>query len=73
MYSLTGSFGVSWDVVGEGHSGQFAIANIPAGALVSGYPARDTKQLMRAVAAMYRLADIAGDLEKLVETKRHGG
>ncbi len=44
--------------------------DVPPGAMVSGYPARNHKELMRAWAAMYRLADIVDDLEALVEAKR---
>ncbi len=43
------------------------IADIPAGATVSGYPARPHRELLRAQAAMYRLAKIVDELEALVK------
>lgn len=42
------------------------IGNIPPGATVSGYPARDHREFLRAQAALYRLAKIVDDLEALV-------
>src|SRR6266481_6381041 len=47
------------------------IADVPAGVTVSGYPARPHRELLRAQAAMYRLAKIVDELEDLVEGK-HG-
>jgi UDP-3-O-[3-hydroxymyristoyl] glucosamine N-acyltransferase len=43
------------------------IGDIPAGAMVSGYPARNHHEVMRAVSAMHRLARIVDELEALVE------
>jgi len=42
------------------------IADIPAGATVSGYPARSHREYLRAQAALYRLAKIVDELEQLV-------
>src|SRR5216117_2605100 len=43
------------------------IADIPAEGTVSGYPARPHRELLRAQAAMYRLAKIVDELEALVQ------
>jgi len=43
------------------------IGDIPAGAIVSGYPARPHREAMRATAALFRLAKIVDELEALVE------
>ncbi|HXM37143.1 MAG TPA: UDP-3-O-(3-hydroxymyristoyl)glucosamine N-acyltransferase [Gemmatimonadales bacterium] len=43
------------------------IADIPADATVSGYPARSHREYLRAQAALYRLAKIVDELERLVE------
>lgn len=48
------------------------IADVPAGATVSGYPARAHREYLRAQAALYRLADMVDELEGLVEAKRAG-
>ena len=40
------------------------IGNIPAGATVTGFPARDHREYFRAQAALYRLAKIVNELEK---------
>ena len=40
--------------------------DIPAGASFSGHPARPHRQFLRAQAALYRLAPLIADLEKLV-------
>ena len=45
------------------------IADIPAEGTVSGYPARPHRELLRAQAAMYRLAKIVDELEALVQPK----
>ena len=42
------------------------IADIPAGATVSGYPARSHREYLRAQAALYRLAKIVDELEQVV-------
>ena len=46
------------------------IGNVPAGAVVSGHPARPNRQVLRAQAALYRLAPIVGELESLVAERR---
>ncbi|MFL5401402.1 MAG: UDP-3-O-(3-hydroxymyristoyl)glucosamine N-acyltransferase [Gemmatimonadales bacterium] len=47
--------------------------DVPAGASFSGHPARPHRQFLRAQAAMYRLAPIVDELERLVpERARHG-
>ncbi|HEV8264270.1 MAG TPA: UDP-3-O-(3-hydroxymyristoyl)glucosamine N-acyltransferase [Gemmatimonadales bacterium] len=47
------------------------IADIAAGATVSGYPARSHREYLRAQAALYRLTRIVDELEELVHAK-HG-
>src|SRR6266508_210595 len=47
------------------------IADIPAGATVSGYPARSHREYLKAQAALYRLMTIVDELEDLVQAK-HG-
>jgi len=42
------------------------IGNIPAGATVSGYPARDHREVLRQTAALRRLAPLIAQLEALV-------
>jgi UDP-3-O-[3-hydroxymyristoyl] glucosamine N-acyltransferase len=46
------------------------IGNVPAGSVYSGNPARRNRQVLRAQAALYRLAPIVGDLEKLAAERR---
>jgi len=46
------------------------IGNVPAGSIYSGHPARPNRQVLRAQAALYRLAPIVGDLESLVAERR---
>ena len=46
------------------------IGNVPAGSVFSGHPARPNRQVLRAQAALYRLAPIVGDLENLVAERR---
>jgi UDP-3-O-[3-hydroxymyristoyl] glucosamine N-acyltransferase len=46
------------------------IADIPADATYFGTPARTHREFLRAQVAMYRLAQIVGDLEKLVESHK---
>jgi UDP-3-O-[3-hydroxymyristoyl] glucosamine N-acyltransferase len=43
------------------------IGDIPAGATVSGYPARDHRAALRQAAALARLAPLVSTLERLVE------
>ena len=43
------------------------IGDVAPGATVSGYPARDHRELLRAQAALYRLARIVDDVEALVQ------
>jgi UDP-3-O-[3-hydroxymyristoyl] glucosamine N-acyltransferase len=45
------------------------IADVPAEATMSGYPARPHREYLRAQAALYRLAKIVDDLEALVQPK----
>jgi len=47
------------------------IGNLPDGVMVTGMPARDHKEFMRAQAALYRLAKIVRELETLVH-EAHG-
>ena len=46
------------------------IGDVEAGATVSGYPARDHRQVMKETAALRRLAPLARDLEDLVDRGR---
>jgi UDP-3-O-[3-hydroxymyristoyl] glucosamine N-acyltransferase len=46
------------------------MADVPAGATFFGYPARPRLEAMRAIAAGYRVSEILGDLEELVERGR---
>jgi UDP-3-O-[3-hydroxymyristoyl] glucosamine N-acyltransferase len=46
------------------------IGNVPAGSVFSGHPARPNRQVLRAQAALYRLAPIVGELESLVAERR---
>jgi UDP-3-O-[3-hydroxymyristoyl] glucosamine N-acyltransferase len=46
------------------------IGNVPADSVLSGNPARPNRQVLRAQAALYRLAPIVGELENLVAEKR---
>jgi UDP-3-O-[3-hydroxymyristoyl] glucosamine N-acyltransferase len=43
------------------------IGDVPAGGAVSGYPARDHREVLRAQAALYRVARIVDELEALVK------
>jgi len=86
---IAGSTRVGNDVILAGHVGvtdHLAIGDrariaaksaifgdVPAGASFSGHPARPHRQFLRAQAAMYRLAAIVDELERLVpERTRHG-
>ena len=44
------------------------IGDIEPGATVTGYPARNHREFLRAQAALYRLADLVDDLEALVQS-----
>jgi UDP-3-O-[3-hydroxymyristoyl] glucosamine N-acyltransferase len=46
------------------------IGNVPAGSVYSGNPARPNRQVLRAQAALYRLAPIVGELERLAAERR---
>jgi UDP-3-O-[3-hydroxymyristoyl] glucosamine N-acyltransferase len=48
------------------------IGDLPDGATVSGYPARNHREYLRAQAALYRLAAIVDDLEALVRRDQDG-
>lgn len=71
---LAGQAGVSGHVtIGSGAriGGQSCVvSDVPAGEAWSGYPARPHKQSMRAYAAMFKLAPIAGALERLAGAPR---
>lgn len=86
---IAGSTRVGNDVILAGHVGvtdHLAIGDrariaaksaifgdVPTGASFSGHPARPHRQFLRAQAAMYRLAAIVDELERLVpERARHG-
>jgi UDP-3-O-[3-hydroxymyristoyl] glucosamine N-acyltransferase len=44
------------------------IGDVPAGAAVSGYPARDHRQVLRQAAALRRLTPLVATLERLAGT-----
>jgi UDP-3-O-[3-hydroxymyristoyl] glucosamine N-acyltransferase len=48
--------------------------DVDAGSVISGHPARPHRQFLRAQAALYRLAPIIADVERLVadEARRNG-
>jgi UDP-3-O-[3-hydroxymyristoyl] glucosamine N-acyltransferase len=85
---VAGSTRVGNDVILAGHVGvtdhlvlgdgvrvaakSAVFGDIPAGASVSGHPARAHRQFLRAQAALYRLAPIVTDLERLVAERRDG-
>ncbi len=46
------------------------ISNVPADSVLSGNPARPNRQVLRAQAALYRLAPLVGELERLASEKR---
>jgi UDP-3-O-[3-hydroxymyristoyl] glucosamine N-acyltransferase len=48
------------------------IGDVDAGATVSGFPARAHRDVMRAAAALHRLAAIVDEIEALVERERDG-
>ncbi len=47
--------------------------DVPAGISISGHPARPHRQFLRAQAALYRLAPIIDDVERLVAGRTGGG
>jgi UDP-3-O-[3-hydroxymyristoyl] glucosamine N-acyltransferase len=49
------------------------IGNVPADSVLSGHPARPNRQVLRAQAALYRLAPIVGELERLAAERRQDG
>jgi UDP-3-O-[3-hydroxymyristoyl] glucosamine N-acyltransferase len=51
-----------------GQSGVFG--NVPAGESWSGYPARPHRESLRATGALFKLAEMIKDLERLVEERR---
>ena len=83
---VAGSTRVGNDVILAGHVGvtdhlsigdrvqvaakSAVIGNVPAGSVLSGNPARPNRQVLRAQAALYRLAPIVGELERMVAEKR---
>jgi UDP-3-O-[3-hydroxymyristoyl] glucosamine N-acyltransferase len=86
---VAGSTRLGHDVVLAGHVGvtdhlnigdrvqvaakSAVIGNVPAGSVYSGNPARPNRQVLRAHAALYRLAPIVGELESLVAERRRDG
>jgi UDP-3-O-[3-hydroxymyristoyl] glucosamine N-acyltransferase len=86
---IAGSTRVGNDVILAGHVGvtdHLAIGDrariaaksaifgdVPAGASFSGHPARPHRQFLRAQAAMYRLAPIVDELERLVPERARRG
>jgi UDP-3-O-[3-hydroxymyristoyl] glucosamine N-acyltransferase len=83
---IAGSTHVGDDVILAGHVGvtdhleignrsriaakSAVFGDIPEGASFSGHPARPHRQFLRAQAALYRLAPIISDLERLVTSDR---
>ena len=49
------------------------ISNVPADSVLSGNPARPNRQVLRAHAALYRLAPLVGELERLASDRRRDG
>jgi UDP-3-O-[3-hydroxymyristoyl] glucosamine N-acyltransferase len=86
---IAGSTRIGDDVILAGHVGvtdHLVIGNgarfgaksavfgdVPAGAVFSGHPARPHRQFLRAQAALYRVAPIIADLERLVGEARRDG
>jgi UDP-3-O-[3-hydroxymyristoyl] glucosamine N-acyltransferase len=48
------------------------MGDVAADAVLFGYPGRDRREALRAIAASYRLADIVSDLEDLVKRGKRG-
>ena len=83
---IAGSADIGDDVVIAGHAavgGHFRVGNrarigaksgvigaVPDGTDVSGFPARPHREFLRAQAALYRLARITDELERVVEERR---
>jgi UDP-3-O-[3-hydroxymyristoyl] glucosamine N-acyltransferase len=86
---IAGSTRIGNDVILAGHVGvtdhlligdrvriaakSAVFGDVPAGASVSGHPARAHRQFLRAQAAMYRLAPIVDELERLVPDRGRRG
>lgn len=66
---ITGHLTVGKGAVVAAQSG--IIGNVEPGATLSGFPARDHRELLRQVAALKKLTPLARDLEKMVERGRH--
>jgi UDP-3-O-[3-hydroxymyristoyl] glucosamine N-acyltransferase len=85
---IAGSTRIGDDVILAGHVGvtdhlvigdgariaakSAVFGDVPAGASFSGHPARPHRQFLRAQAALYRLAPIIADLERVVQGGRDG-
>jgi UDP-3-O-[3-hydroxymyristoyl] glucosamine N-acyltransferase len=85
---LAGSVRMGDDVILAGHAGVIdhvdigdgarigaksaVFGDVPAGASVSGHPARSHRQFLRAQGALYRLAPIVAQLERLVGGRDDG-
>jgi UDP-3-O-[3-hydroxymyristoyl] glucosamine N-acyltransferase len=86
---IAGSTRIGNDVILAGHVGvtdhlvigdgariaakSAVFGDVPAGAAFSGHPARPHRQFLRAQAALYRLAPIIADLERVAQEAERGG
>jgi UDP-3-O-[3-hydroxymyristoyl] glucosamine N-acyltransferase len=86
---IAGSTRIGNDVILAGHVGvtdhlvigdgariaakSAVFGDVPAGAAFSGHPARPHRQFLRAQAALYRLAPIISDLERMAQEASRGG
>jgi len=86
---IAGSTRIGNDVILAGHVGvtdhlvigdgariaakSAVFGDVPAGASFSGHPARPHRQFLRAQAALYRLAPIIADLERVAQKAERGG
>jgi UDP-3-O-[3-hydroxymyristoyl] glucosamine N-acyltransferase len=74
---LAGHVGVTDHlVIGDGAriaAKSAVFGDVPAGAAFSGHPARPHRQFLRAQAALYRLAPIISDLERMVQEAKPSG
>ncbi|MGH7511283.1 MAG: UDP-3-O-(3-hydroxymyristoyl)glucosamine N-acyltransferase, partial [Gemmatimonadales bacterium] len=86
---IAGSTRIGNDVILAGHVGvtdhlvigdgariaakSAVFGDVPAGAAFSGHPARPHRQFLRAQAALYRLAPIISDLERMAQEAGRGG